>query len=102
VNALQRAIAICGTQTELARRVKGKPASGHVHYWLQHGFDEDTAIAIERAVAGIVAESPAAADRAREFGLVTVEQLLPDLEWHRDAAGAVISYTKRVRPAEAA
>lgn len=102
MNALQRAIAICGTQTELARRVKGKPASGHVHHWMQNGFDEATAIAIERAVAGIVAEFPAAAERAREFGLVTVEQLLPALEWHRDADGAVISFTKRVGPAEAA
>jgi hypothetical protein len=82
--------------------VKGKPASGHVHYWLQHGIDEITAIAIERAVADIVAESPAAADRAREFGLVTVDQLLPEIEWHRDPGGAVSSYTKRVRPAEAA
>jgi len=97
VNALQRAIAICGTQTELARRVKGKPASGHVHYWLQNGFDEETAIAIELAVASVIVESPAAAERARELGAVTVEQLLPDLEWHRDAGGAVTSYTKRVR-----
>lgn len=97
MNALQRAIAICGTQTELARRVKGKPASGHVHYWLQNGFDEETAIAIELAVASVIAESPAAAERARDLGAVTVEQLLPDLEWHRDAGGAVTSYTKRVR-----
>ena len=71
---LDRAISICGTQAELARRVKGKPDNGHVYHWRKNGFSEDIAMAIERAVADAIAESPEAAARAAELGgPVTVE-----------------------------
>jgi DNA-binding transcriptional regulator YdaS (Cro superfamily) len=90
---LERAIAICGTQSELARRVTGKPATGHVYHWRNNGFSEEIAIAIEAAVQAIVAESPEAAERASEHGgVVTVEELRPDREWDRDERGAITGY----------
>lgn len=101
---IQRAIAICGTQSELARRVKGKPATGFVYYWIRNGVTEEDAVAIEAAVLAAIGEDSAAAKRATEVGgPVTVEELRPDIEWSRDDAGTVVSYTKRVasvKPAE--
>jgi hypothetical protein len=91
---LERAIAICGTQSELARRVTGKPATGHVYHWRNNGFSEEIAIAIEAAVDSIIAESPEAALRAADLdGRVTVEQLRPDREWQRDDSGRITRYS---------
>lgn len=104
MNPLERAIAICGTQTELARRVTGKPATGHVYHWRRHGVSEEIAIAIEVAVAAVIAESPEAAGRAVELGgAVTAEDLRPDREWERDTeTGAITGYRVPVPPRTAA
>lgn len=103
MNPLDRAIAICGTQSELARRATGKPSTGHVYHWRNNGVSESVAVLIERAVAEAIAESPEAAARAEQHGgAVTVEELRPDLTWTRDERGAVISFTVRINPAEAA
>lgn len=75
---LERAISICGTQTELARRIGGKIATGHVYYWLKHRVPEDMCPAIERATAG----------------QVTVKDLRPDREWTKHSDG---SYSCRQR-----
>ena len=90
---LDRAIRICGTQSELARRVTGKPGTGHVYHWRNNGFSEDVALAIEQAQRDIVAEDPEAASRAVEVGgIATVEQLRPDWQWERGADGRVLRY----------
>lgn len=100
---LERAIAICGTQSDLARRVTGKPSTGHVYHWLRNGVTELVAIAIETAVKAAIQESQEAAERAaNQGGAVLVEELLPDLEWIRDDEGEVVGFTKRVQPARAA
>lgn len=101
---LDRAIAICGTQSELVRRVTGKPGTGHVQHWRKNGLSEPFAIAIERAVADAISESPEAAARAAaNGGAVTVEQLRPDRDWERDAGGEITGYRVPVPPsAEAA
>lgn len=100
---LDRAIAICGTQTELARRVTGKPASGFVYHWRNSGFSEDIAIAIERAQAAAVADDPIAAERAGALGgIATVEALRPDRDWVRDGAGVIVAYRVPVQRVEAA
>lgn len=100
---LDRAIAICGTQTELARRVTGKPASGYVYHWRNSGVSEEVAIAIERAQRAVVAESADAAQRASAHGgIAVVEELRPDREWVRDEAGAIVEYRVPVLPAAAA
>lgn len=52
--ALQRAVDICGSQSELARRLGGKIKQQHVHYWLENGLSAVQAIPIERAVNGAV------------------------------------------------
>ncbi|EKT4097700.1 hypothetical protein [Stenotrophomonas maltophilia] len=94
---LQRAIAICGTQSELARRVTGKPATGYVYHWRKNGVTEEVAIAIERAVASAMAENQDAAKRAATLGgRVTADELIPDVRWERDAGGAIVGYFKRV------
>lgn len=94
---LQRAIAICGTQSELARRVTGKPATGYVYHWRKNGVTEEVAIAIERAVALAMAENQDAAKRAASLGgRVTADELIPDVRWERDAGGAIVGYFKRV------
>lgn len=94
---LQRAIAICGTQSELARRVTGKPATGYVYHWRKNGVTEEVAIAIERAVASAMAENQDAALRAGTLGgKVTADELIPGVRWERDADGAIVGYFKRV------
>lgn len=98
---LETAIFICGTQTELARRVTGKPASGHVYHWRKNGFSEDVAIAIERAQRAAVLESEEAANRAREVGgVATVEMLRPDRDWIRSPDGQLVEYRVRVDVAD--
>lgn len=100
---LERAIAICGTQTELARRVTGKPASGHVYHWRRSGFSEETAIAIERAQTAAIGEDDEAAARATKHGgIATVEELRPDREWVRDLTGAIVEYRVPVQNERAA
>ena len=54
MSALRRAIEICGTQAELARRIGGRVRTGHVYWWLRHHVPPDRAIEIERAVSGEV------------------------------------------------
>jgi hypothetical protein len=96
---LERAIHICKTQAELARRVTGKPATGHVYYWLKNGFTEDVAIAIEQGLQALVAESHDAAIRAAAVGgIVRVEELRPDRDWDRDERGAITGYRVPVPP----
>lgn len=101
---LDRAVFICGTQSELARRATGRAGTGHVYHWRKNGLSEDVAIAVERAVADAIAELPEAAARAAEVGgAVTAEQLRPDREWERDESGRIVGYRVAVQPsAEAA
>ncbi len=89
---LDRAIFICGSQSELVRRINGKPATGYVYHWRRNGITGQVAVDIERAVRAAIAESEDAAIRAGIDGPVTVEQLLPSLEWQRDEAGSVIGF----------
>lgn len=94
---LDKAIWICGTQSELARRVTGKPATGYIYHWRKNGVTEEVAIAIERAVAAAVMEDRAAAERAAiHGGGVTADELLPSVRWERDEAGTVVGYFKTV------
>jgi DNA-binding transcriptional regulator YdaS (Cro superfamily) len=100
MHPLEKAISICGTQSELARRVTGKPGTGHVYHWRKNGLTEEAAIAIERAVSEAIAESTDAAARAEELGgPVTVEALRPDREWERDEAGQITGYRVPVQRA---
>lgn len=97
---LDRAIAICGTQSELARRVTGKPATGYVYHWRKNGVTAEVAIAIERAVQAAMCEDVGAARRAFDLGgQVTADQLLPEVRWERDGEGAIVGYFKSVSPA---
>lgn len=50
--ALPEAIAICGSQTELARRIGGKVRTGHIYYWLRSKVPAEYCPAIEQATAG--------------------------------------------------
>lgn len=56
--ALQRAVAICGSQSELARRIHRK--QGHVWHWLHKAVDDEkvppaeVVLLIEAATAGAV------------------------------------------------
>jgi DNA-binding transcriptional regulator YdaS (Cro superfamily) len=52
--ALERAVKICGSQSELARRLGGKIKQQHIHYWLENGLSPVQAIPIEQAVNGAV------------------------------------------------
>lgn len=100
---LDRAIRICGTQSELARRVTGKPGTGHVYHWRKNGLSEEVAVAIEQAQRDMVSEDAAAAQRAGEIGgVATVEQLRPDRIWERGTDGRVLRYVVAVaEPARA-
>ena len=51
---LQRAIEICGSQSELARRIGGKVKPGHIHYWLKNSVSAEACVGIERATHGAV------------------------------------------------
>lgn len=64
-DALLRAIEICGSQAELARRIGGDVQQQHVSYWVQNGLPDAHAVAVEKAV----------------DGEVTCEQLAPNVDW---------------------
>lgn len=51
---LENAIALCGSQSELARRIGGKVRTGHIHYWLRHNVPAEHCGAIETATGGQV------------------------------------------------
>lgn len=77
MNALDRAIKIAGSQSELARRMRGKIKTGHIYYWRKHGFvPPDQAPSIERATGK----------------LVRCEELCPRVKWFRDSNGNVTGY----------
>lgn len=54
MSPLERSITICGTQSELARRIGGKVRTGHIHYWLRNKVPSERCIDIERATEGQV------------------------------------------------
>lgn len=54
MSALSEAIAICGTQTELARRIGGKVKTGHIYHWLRNRVPPERCHDIERATQGRV------------------------------------------------
>ncbi|WP_037114643.1 YdaS family helix-turn-helix protein [Rhodanobacter sp. OR92] len=54
MSALEKAITICGSQSELARRIGGKVRTGHIHYWLRNKVPADRCADIEHATAGQV------------------------------------------------
>lgn len=54
MSALEDAITICGSQSELARRIGGKVRTGHIHYWLRNKVPADRCAAIEKATGGQV------------------------------------------------
>jgi len=78
--------------------VTGKPATGHVYHWRHNGISEAVAVSIEAAVACCVADSPEAAERAREVGLVKAEDLRPDITWTRNETGAITGYHVPLHP----
>jgi len=54
MSALEKAITICGSQSELARRIGGKVRTGHIHYWLKNRVPADRCGDIETATEGKV------------------------------------------------
>lgn len=100
---LDRAVAICGTQSELARRVTGKPATGYVYHWRKNGVTKVVAAAIENAVKAAIAERPESAQTAiTHGGPVLADELLPGVEWIRDEAGLVTGFVEPVPQAQEA
>lgn len=57
MNALEKAITICGSQSELARRIGGKVRTGHIHYWLRNRVPADRCVDIEQATGGKVSRA---------------------------------------------
>lgn len=51
---LQKAIQVCGSQSELARRIGGKVRTGHIYYWLRNEVPGEYCRAIEEATSGAV------------------------------------------------
>jgi DNA-binding transcriptional regulator YdaS (Cro superfamily) len=70
----EKAISICGSQAELARRMGGKTRTGHIYYWLKNGLSPEAAVLVETASG------------------VPCEKLLPSVSWTRDEAGSVTGY----------
>lgn len=54
MSPLQQAIAICGSQSELARRLGGKVRTGHIYHWLRSNVPPERCAEIEVATAGKV------------------------------------------------
>jgi DNA-binding transcriptional regulator YdaS (Cro superfamily) len=54
MSPLEKAIQICGSQSELARRIGGKVRTGHIHYWLRNRVPSERCVAIEQATEGRV------------------------------------------------
>ena len=54
MSPLEKAIEVCGSQSELARRLGGRVRTGHIHYWLKNGVPAERCVAIELATAGAV------------------------------------------------
>ena len=55
MDALSKAIAECGSEAELARRMGGSVRGGHIYYWKKKGrVPADHCRAIEEATAGVV------------------------------------------------
>ena len=52
--ALLKAVEICGSQSELARRIGGTCKQQNVHYWIENGLTAEQVIPIEKAVNGEV------------------------------------------------
>lgn len=52
--ALQKAIELCGSQSELARRIGGKVRVGHIYYWLRKGVPLERCPDVARATGGVV------------------------------------------------
>lgn len=100
---LDRAVRICGTQSELARRVTGKAATGYVYHWRKNGVTEQVAACIENAVHAAISESRESAAVAEELGgPVRAEELLLDssVRWIRGESGMVTGYEKQLPPVE--
>lgn len=83
MSPLEKAIAACGSQAELARRMGGKTKTGHIYYWLTNGVTPAAAPLIERAV----------------DGAVRCEQLCTSVDWIRDKTGKVTSFCTPVEAA---
>lgn len=100
---IDRAVRICGKQSELARRVTGKPATGYVYHWRTNGVTAQIAAGIENAVRAAIAESEeCAAVAAKLGGPVRAEELLPDasVRWIRGESGFITAYEKQLTPVE--
>lgn len=54
MSALSKAITICGSQSELARRIGGKVRTGHIYHWLRNTVPAERCLAIEQATGGKV------------------------------------------------
>lgn len=54
MSALSKAIDVCGSQTELARRIGDPVRTGHIYYWLRARIPAEYCEAIEKATAGAV------------------------------------------------
>lgn len=94
---LDRAVTICGTQSELARRVTGKPATGYVYHWRKNGVTAIVAAAIENAVKAAIAERQESAEAAEKHGgPVLADELVPGVQWIRGADGLVTGFVNPV------
>lgn len=90
MDELLKAISVCGTEAELARRLTAylgrEIRTGHIYYWKKRGFSlsnrDDVIPAIEAVTAG---ES-------------RCERLCPTVEWLRDADGNPTSYVTPLPP----
>lgn len=51
---LSKAIELCGSQTELARRIGGRVRTGHLYHWLRAKVPAEHCAAIEQATDGKV------------------------------------------------
>lgn len=69
---LEKAIARCGSQSDLARKIGGKVRTGHIYYWLRNKVPVEYCAAIEAATEGQVTRAMLRADI---FGDVPTPQL---------------------------
>ena len=51
---LRKAIEVCGSQSELARRIGGKVRTGHIYHWLRSAVPAERCPEIEQATGGQV------------------------------------------------
>lgn len=54
MSPLEKAVKVCGSQSELARRIGGKVRTGHIYHWLRANVPAERCADIEAATNGKV------------------------------------------------